>query len=353
MARPTSLEDAQLAAAALPVHAPRAVRNPATGRPRLSVVVVNYRQWDRTVELVRQLVAAPCVRRGDVEVVIVDNHSPPHPAVRRLRRHAGVSVRRWGSNRGFARAVNEGCRLSQGEWFLLLNPDTTLAEGFLDGVLELADGLSAHDPRAGIVGFHLRNADGSQQLSTGPFPTLASTLGRLLLPRRRRKYQTPRATERCRVPWVTGCCLLLRRACLQQLGGLDEEFFLYYEDVDLCLRAREQGWSVWYEPNLAVVHHHPLHCRPVPAVLRLVTRHSVLTYAAKHWPGWQFRLLGRIIRTEALARRLRAWCEGDAPQARVFAELGTLAAELCRGERRLAQERIRRAVGGIDVRVGV
>jgi N-acetylglucosaminyl-diphospho-decaprenol L-rhamnosyltransferase len=353
MARPTSLEDAQLAAAALPVYAPRAVRNPATGLPRLSVVVVNYRQWDRTVELVRQLLAAPCVRRGDVEVVIVDNHSPPHPAVRRLRRHAGVSVRRWGSNRGFARAVNEGCRLSQGEWFLLLNPDTTLAEGFLDGVLDLADGLSAHDPRAGIVGFHLRNPDGSQQLSTGPFPTLASTLGRLLLPRRRRKYQTPRATERCRVPWVTGCCLLLRRACLQQLGGLDEEFFLYYEDVDLCLRAREQGWSVWYEPNLAVVHHHPLHCRPVPAVLRLVTRHSLLTYAAKHWPGWQFRLLGRIIRTEALARRLRAWCEGDAPQARVFAELGTLAAELCRGERRLAQERIRRAVGGIDVRVGV
>lgn len=353
MARPTSLEDAHPVAASLPAHAPRPVRGSATGLPRLSVVVVNYRQWDPTVELVRQLLAAPCVRHGDAEVVIVDNHSPPHPASRRLRRTTGVSVRRWASNRGFARAVNEGCRLSQGEWFLLLNPDTTLSEGFLDGVLELADRLTAAEPRAGIVGFHLRNPDGSQQLSTGPFPTLASTLGRLLLPRRRRKYQTPRATERCRVPWVTGCCLLLRRECLQQLGGLDEEFFLYYEDVDLCLRARAHGWSVWYEPNLAVVHHHPLHCRPVPAVLRLVTRHSLLTYAAKHWPRWQCRLLGRIVRTEALARRLRAWCEGDGPQARLFAELGALAAELGRGERRAAQERIRRAVGGVDVRVGV
>ncbi len=147
MARSTSLEDARPLAASLPVQAPHPVRGGATGLPRLSVVVVNYRQWDPTVELVRQLVAAPCVRHGDAEVVIVDNHSPPHPAVRKLRRAGGVSVRRWGSNRGFARAVNEGCRLSQGEWFLLLNPDTTLSDGFLDGVLELADRLGAAAPR--------------------------------------------------------------------------------------------------------------------------------------------------------------------------------------------------------------
>jgi GT2 family glycosyltransferase len=324
-----------------------------TGSPRLSVVVVNYRQWPRTADLVRQLLASAAARRGDAEVLIVDNHSPPHPAARRLRRMAGVSVRRWGANRGFACAVNEGCRLSQGEWFLLLNPDTTPADGFLDGVLDLADRLTEYEPRAGIVGFHLRNADGSQQLSSGPFPSLRSTLWRLLLPRRLRKYQPPRAAVRCRVPWATGCCLLLRRACIADLGGLDEQFFLYYEDVDLCLRARARGWSVWYEPNLAVVHHDPLHCRAVPAVLRMVTRHSLLTYAAKHWPRWQFHVLARIVRTEALARRLWAWCEGDAPEARAFAELGALAAELARGETGLAHERIHRVVAGIDVRVGV
>jgi GT2 family glycosyltransferase len=320
--------------------------------PRLSVVVVNYRQWERTLGLVRELLASACVRRGDAEVVVVDNHSPPHPAARRLRRHQGVSVRRWGANRGFARAVNEGCRLSQGGWFLLLNPDTTLSEGFLDGVLELADQLQA-EPRAGIVGFHLRNPDGSQQLSTGPLPTLATTLWRLVLPRRRRKYQTPRSTQRCSVPWATGCCLLVRRECLADLGGLDEDFFLYYEDVDLCLRARAKGWSVSYEPSLAVVHHNPLHCRAVPAVLRLVTRHSLLTYARKHWPRWQCHVLAHIIRTEAIARRLMAWCDGDAPQARTFAELSALASELARGDVRAAHARIRRAVSGIDVRVGV
>jgi GT2 family glycosyltransferase len=321
--------------------------------PRLSVVVVNYRQWERTAELVRQLTSSTCVRVGDAEVVIVDNHSPPHPAARRLRRLPGVSVRRWRANRGFARAVNEGCRLSQGEWFLLLNPDTTLSEGFLDHVLALADQLTEAEPRTGIVGFHLRDADGSQQLSCGPFPTLGSTLARLVLPRRRRKYQTPRCAQRCRVPWVTGCCVLLRRACLEELGGLDEEYFLYYEDVDLCLRARQRGWAVCYEPNLAVVHHNPLHCRAVPAVLRLVTRHSLLTYAAKHWPRWQLRVLAWLIRTEAIGRRLWAWLDGDAAQSRALAELGPLAAEMTRGEPHQAQQRIRRAIGGIDVRVGV
>jgi GT2 family glycosyltransferase len=351
MDRPTELTYTAAASRPLPSVLPD--RSLTTGLPRLSVIVVNYRQWDRTADLVRQLHASNCLRRGDAEVVIVDNHSPAHPAARRLRRLAGVSVRRWGANRGFARAVNEGCRLSQGDWLLLLNPDTTLSEGFLDGVLDLADRLTTSEPHAGIVGFHLRNPDGSRQLSTGPFPTLASTLWRLLLPRRRRKYQTPRSAERSAAPWVTGCCLLLRRDCLQQLGGLDEEFFLYYEDVDLCLRARQHGWSVWYEPNLAVIHHHPLHCRAVPAVLRLVTRHSLLTYAAKHWPRWQFRLLCRIVHVESLARRLRAWWEGDAADQRTFAEMSALAIESALGKTRASQVRIRRAIAGIDVRVGV
>jgi GT2 family glycosyltransferase len=264
-----------------------------------------------------------------------------------------VSLRRWQHNHGFAQAVNEGCRLSRGEWRLLLNPDITLSEGFLDGVLRLAEQIGTDEPRAGIIGFHLRNSDGSQQLSCGPFPTLLSTLWRLLLPRSRRKYQAPRSLERCEVPWVTGCCMLLRRACLEDLGGLDEEFFLYYEDVDLCRRAHERGWSVCYEPNLAVIHHQPLHGRAVPAALRLVTRHSLLTYAARHWPAWQFRLLTRIVRAESWVRRLWAWWRGDPQQAAYFRELAAVARDFAHGDARQARRRIDRAVQRIDVRVGV
>jgi GT2 family glycosyltransferase len=290
------------------------------------------------------------VKSGAAEIVIIDNHSPPHPISKRLRRQPNVSLRRWPSNRGFARAVNEGCRLSQGSWFLLLNPDTTPSEEFVDGVVALLDQL---EPNAGIVGFHLRNSDGSRQLSAGPFPALLSTLARLALPRSRRKYHTLRSQERCRVAWVTGCCLLVRGDCLRELGGLDEEFFLYYEDVDLCRRARERGWSVWYEPNLTVVHHHPLHQRAVPPALRIVTRHSLMIYAAKHWPTWQFRLLTRIVQAEARLRRLAAWWSGEHQQAKLFATLTDVCRDLRQDDHAAAQKRIERAIRRIDVRIGV
>jgi GT2 family glycosyltransferase len=319
---------------AVPLRALRGAR-PQPARPRLSVVVVNYHSWHDTASLVRQLRASPCLGRGAAEVVVVDNNSPPDPAADRLRRLGGVSLRRWQHNRGFARAVNEGCRLSQGDWVLLLNPDVTLGPGFLDGVLGLADRLRtcAHagvqaDPRLGIVGFHLRNPDGSRQLSAGPFPTLLGTLAGLLRPRCRRKYRDTPEHARSEVDWVTGCCLLVRRSCWEELGGFDPEFFLYYEDVDLCRRARGRGWAVAYEPGLSVVHHHPLHARAVPPHLRLITRHALLTYARKHWARWQFRLLGHVVRLEAWFRRWRARRAGDADTARTFAALGRVARDL-------------------------
>jgi GT2 family glycosyltransferase len=341
---PSSLSAPQLLAASALKSKSR------TSSPRLSVIIVNYRQWKQTEDLVRHLQTSNAVKNGDAEIVIVDNHSPPHPLVKRLRRAANVSMRRWQQNRGFARAVNEGCRLSQGDWFLLLNPDTTPTDGFLDGVIGLIDRL---EPRAGIVGFQLRNSDGSRQRSAGSFPTLLTTLARLILPRGRRKYRTLRTSERCAVDWVTGCCLLVRGDCFRDLGGLDEDFFLYYEDVDLCRRARGRGWLVSYEPRLTVRHHHPLHQRPVPAALRMVTRHSLLMYAWKHWPSWQFKVMTHIIENEAWLRRLSASWSGDSQQALIFAALGTLCRSLRGGDRTAAQSSIEQTIAQIDVRVGV
>jgi GT2 family glycosyltransferase len=318
--------------------------------PRLSIVIVNYRQWEHTAALVRQILKHPAARRGVVEVVVVDNHSPPHPLADTLRRWPGVSVRRWTRNRGFARAVNAGCRLSRGRWFLLLNPDMSITTHFLEGVLSLADQLAADDPRAGIVGFQLLNGDGSRQLSSGFFPTLPGTLAGLMVPRHRRKYHEPPGRSRSRVPWVTGCCLLVRRECLQELGGLDESYFLYYEDVDLCRRARARGWSVWFEPGLRAIHHRPLHLRAVPPTLRLITRHALLTYGLRHWPGWQFHLLAGVVRVEAWARRFAARWRGDVHGECVFGHLAALAGELWRRDARAAKRRLRRVVGDEDPR---
>jgi GT2 family glycosyltransferase len=244
--------------------------------------------------------------------------------------------------------VNEGCRLSRGDWLLLLNPDVTLSDGFLDGVLALMDRLPEEDPSAGIVGFHLRNGDSTYQGSVGPFPTLASTLRRLLLPRERRKYSSPCLDQPARVAWATGCCLLVRRECLDQVGGLDEQFFLYYEDVDLCRRAQDRGWSVRYEPCLRVVHHRPLHGRAVSAPLRVITRHALLVYAAKHWPRWQFWILAGLIRREAWLRRCWALGRGRDNEGNPFQELGAIARNLLRGRPRAARRCLERVVRSQD-----
>jgi N-acetylglucosaminyl-diphospho-decaprenol L-rhamnosyltransferase len=327
-----------------PVRARR--KSPAVQQaaPRLSVVIVNYRQWENTAALVRQVCDSAATRSGAAEVVVVDNHSPPHRLLHQLRRRPAVSLRRWGRNRGFSRAVNEGCRLSRGDWFLLLNPDVGITPGFIGSVLGLADQLAATEPDTGIVGFRLHNADGSEQLSSGRFPTLAGTLASLVLARAKRKYQPIPAVERCPVAWVTGCCLLVRGECWRELGGFDEDFFLYYEDVDLCRRAWEQGWSVWYEPQLSVVHNNPLHGRQVPAPLRLVIRHSLLTYAERHWRPWQFRALAGVVRLESWARRVWACCRGKRRDAAVFQELATMTRDLITGNRRGARKRVLRTV---------
>jgi N-acetylglucosaminyl-diphospho-decaprenol L-rhamnosyltransferase len=313
-----------------------------TETPRLSVVVVNYQHWDDTTKLVRQLRTSSALKRGAAEIVVVDNHSPPHPVIAKLRRLAGVSLRRWRHNRGFARAVNEGCRLSRGEWLLLLNPDVTCNDGFLDAVLREVDRLTREVPTAGVIGFRLRNPDGSHQLSTGRFPTLFSTLAGLAVPRARRKYQVVSATASSRVDWVTGCCLLVRRECWDQLRGLDTDFFLYYEDVDLCARAAGLGWQVRYEPRLAVTHHRPLHARAVSAELRLITRHALLTYARKHWPPSQQRILASIVGWEAWFRQLRARRSCDDVTAKVFGVLRKMAADFGDGESVRAGRRLLR-----------
>ncbi len=314
--------------------------SPPLTRPRLSVVIVNYRQWENTWSLIEQVLASSSAQRGEVEVMVVDNHSPPHRLVPRLRRTEGVSVRRWRRNHGFARAVNEGCRLSEGEWLLLLNPDMSVSPEFIQGVVELADRLAASEPRTGVVGFQVRHSDGSLQPSAGRFPTLARTLLGLIRPRARRKCRLLRGRRRRNVDWVTGCCLLVRRACLDDLGGFDRRYFLYYEDVDLCRRGRHRGWTVCYEPSLRAVHQHPLHGRKMPAALRLVIRHSLLAYAAQHWPRWHFHALAAIVRVEGWLRRLASWCCRNRHEANLARELSALAADMGRGELRTARRRL-------------
>jgi GT2 family glycosyltransferase len=131
--------------------------------------------------------------------------------------------------------------------------------------------------------------------------------------------------------------MLLRRECLEQIGGLDSDYFLYYEDVDLCRRAWSGGWDVCFEPSLRAIHHHPLHSRPIPPYFRLLTRHALLTYASKHWPDWQFRFLAGLVNCEARWRHFLAQRQLNHGAAEVYARLQHLAAKMARGQLRDAR----------------
>jgi GT2 family glycosyltransferase len=344
---------------ALSPVASHARRRSATPTPAVSVVIVNFCQWRNTARLVGQLRRSVSVRTGAADVVVVDNHSPSHPVVRKLEKTHGVTVRRFSRNLGFARAVNRGVTEPGGgrrsrtaappsDWVLLLNPDVTVEDGFLDDVVTAVEKLAAAEPTAGVVGFRLLNRDGSAQASSGPLPTLWRTIAGLFLPRSRRKCTHRPEPTRQPVDWVTGGCLLVRRDCFQQLGGLDESFFLYYEDVDFCRRAAAAGWSVWFDPSLEVTHHWPLHARRVPAPLRLMTRHALLTYAKKHWSGWRASVMNAVVWSEAALRQVWATVRGDSDASRCYGQLRRLVGDVVAGRDKDARRRIRYAAAFLD-----
>jgi GT2 family glycosyltransferase len=295
---------------------------------------VNYRRATETAALVRQL-QADTLLQDWLELMVVDN-SAADPIAEPLTGMPGVRLLKQRANLGFAAGVNRGYQASRGEWLLVLNPDMVLCTGFTDmligAVRELRREASA-DHQVGVVGFQLRNRDGTPQQSVGFFPSLGRLLAGLLRPRRVRKYSSEELLERARVPWVTGGCLLIKRSCMQALGGFDEDFFLYYEDVDLCRRAAQLGWAVCYEPALRAVHLDPLQNRkPVPAPLWAITRHASLTYFRKHVSDRQTAGLSWIIRCESWLRELAARLRGRSGDVAICQAVRAMSRDLARND---------------------
>ncbi len=302
-------------------------------RPCLAVVIVNYNSWPDVERLVAALGAAAEVRDGRAQVIVVDNASPdPMPeGLRSLPR--GVALVARVENGGFAVGVNAGWLAARGCWVLVLNPDVVADSGLVADVMRRVERFEVEgaDP-PGIVGFGLRNPDGSPQPSVGSFPTLLRTVWEQLIPRSRRKYQPDWRVRPGPVPWVTGACVLLNPRMLDDLRGMDEDFFLYYEEVALCRSARDAGWRVEYDPSVSVVHLRPLQNRAISPKMRVITRHSKLLYFRKHLPRGQFLALVGIVRTEAAARGAWARALGRSEDVRAWRAIDGVARRLRAGE---------------------
>lgn len=223
----------------------------------LSVCIVN---WNTRQDLARCL-ASLQGDQGEVEyeVWVVDNGSQDGSGQMVRTCFPQVHLLQNPTNVGFSAANNQALRVCRGRYALLLNPDTLVHEGSLGRLVRFLD----RHPEAGVVGVKLLNPDGSVQYSCRTFPTLGAvffrgTLFGRLFPRNRatRDYlMQDWSHDRVRtVDWVSGAGMAVRRCVWEQIGLLDERFFMYCEDMDFCRRAQEAGWRVYFFPGAVVTH---------------------------------------------------------------------------------------------------
>jgi hypothetical protein len=221
--------------------------------PRVAVVVVSYNTRDDLVACLRSLAGVTL----PIEIVVVDNASHDGSAAAARGERPDATVLENAENEGFGRACNRGWRASSAPLVLFLNSDAELTAGALEALAGVLDAR----PEVGIVGPRTVGADGRIQLSTGPALTpLAEWRQRRLVrglaegrPDVLAEVEALASREHEPV-WVSGACLLARRAVLEAVRGFDELFFLYEEDVDLCVRARAAGWRVAFSPAATVRH---------------------------------------------------------------------------------------------------
>jgi len=222
----------------------------------LSVVIVNWNVRDLLRRCLDSIFAVGLV---GLEVIVVDNASSDGSPDMLSDEFPQVVRIANAENRGFPAANNQGLALARGRFVMTLNPDTEIVADALARMIVYLDG----HPQVGALGPQLLNPDGSIQASRRRFPGFATALfestwlqgvaPRGMLRRFYVEDVSPQATQG--VDWVTGACIAVRREVLAQVGGFDEGFFMYSEELDWCRRIKSAGWKIVYLPEAKVIHH--------------------------------------------------------------------------------------------------
>lgn len=255
-----------------------------TAAPRVAIVIVTYNSARDIDRALRSLADPPPATPH--EILVVDNASADDTVTRVRASWPGVRLIASPSNVGFAAANNRGIRESSSELVLLLNPDTSVPRGAIDRLVAHLDAR----PDVAIVGPRIVDGEGRAELSFGSMIAPLTELRQKVLVVGNDRGVRPivsmvdRMTRRTReVDWVSGACLLIRRADVEAAGLLDERFFLYTEDVDLCASVRRRGRTVLFAADVEIQH---LRGRSAGATTAAAYRRSQLAFYAKHHPAW-------------------------------------------------------------------
>ena len=242
----------------------------------LSIVIVSFNARVDLERCLQSLHEAPPSRPHDI--IVVDNASSDG-SVDVVRRWPDVRIIETGANLGFSRGNNVGIRASRGTNLLLLNSDTIVPAGAIDVLLSTLD----RHPEVAVVGPRLVDANGQAELSfgkmVGPFAELRQ--------KRIAKGNVDALTRQQHFPdWVSGACLLVRRADADAVGLLDERYTMYLEDVDFCAAIRARGRKILFTPDAEITHLRGRSRLAAPAATHRAYRQSQIAFYVKHHPLW-------------------------------------------------------------------
>lgn len=283
-------------------------------RPRdepIAVVTVTYESTDVLPDFVASVRAATA---RPVRVIVVDNDSRDIEELRRLTAELDVELVEMGANRGYGAAMNAGAALVDGDVALLANPDVVFDAGSLDVLL-----AALTTTGAGAVGPLVRQPDGTAYPSARNLPSLRTGLGHALLGETwpenpwTRQYHAgwTVGSEIRSAGWLSGSCLLVNMSAFREIGGFDDGYFMYFEDVDLGLRLGQAGWDRLFEPRAAVTHVGAHSTRRSPEKMIRAHHASARRYFRRKSRGpllWPLRVAvnsGLRVREAITARRAR------------------------------------------------
>jgi hypothetical protein len=270
---------------------------PAISDKLISVVIVNYKVPDCLRDAIRSVLDAELAEQ--TELVVVDNASGDNSKELITSEFKNVNWIQLKNNVGFGKACNIGVQSSSGKYVLLLNPDTVIAK---DTLKVAVDFMQSH-PQAGLMGPKILNQDGSLQAScrrgfVTPLVAFYYFTGLSRLFPKSRHFARYHLTfmnenESAIVDAVSGSFMFIRRTLFDQLGGFDEQFFMYGEDIDLCWRVREKGYEVWYHPLTQIIHRKGQSSTRSPLRSRFAFYEAMIIFSKKYrhirggfFPDW-------------------------------------------------------------------
>lgn len=255
----------------------------------LSIIIVNWNTKDYLIQCLKSL--EQTVKHLKIEIIVVDNGSSDGSVEWIRQKFTKATLIMNSVNLGFARANNQAMALSKGRYVLLLNPDVEAKEGAIENLVAFMEG----HPEAGVAGAQLLYPDGSKQNSIANFPSLATELLnksflRWLFPTRYPGKEST-YTKPIEVDSVIGACMMVRREAIDQVGLLDEDYFLFLEETDWCYRMRQRGWKIYHVPQAEVIHFQGKSAEKDKKRAKVEYYRSRSLFFKKHRGSWQWVVL--------------------------------------------------------------